>query len=415
MVANQLQEAGNGFKLDSRPEMVRFYPITVRWRQIIGGYMDELTAAIEASQEIDNPYVFGAPLTEKQEIFVGRTDIIERIEQHLLDTNRPSILLYGQRRMGKTSLLRNLRRLFQSDIVPLFVDVQGASLAGDYPDLLYNIARQVRRSAEQYGGNELPAINRERLVESPFTTLMEWLDLLEKALAVSGYRLALLAFDEIEALHHVGKRGRFDETDFLSLLRHLTQTTGYYKVLLASSRTLQEFPGWSAYLVNLQAVKISYLSREAARQLVERPVESFKLRYEAEAAGRILLLTRGHPFLVQLLCHEIVSYKNRQPPDQRRLATTADVEAAVPNALEVGQLFFEDIAQNQIGETGQAILRELAFYDNGSAGQQDLSGRFGGGFEASLALLRQRDLIEIADGRYRFQVELIRRWFQGQS
>jgi hypothetical protein len=41
-------------------------------------------------------------------IFIGRTDIVARIEQLLLDQQRPPLLLYGQRRMGKTSLLHNL-------------------------------------------------------------------------------------------------------------------------------------------------------------------------------------------------------------------------------------------------------------------------------------------------------------------
>ena len=32
--------------------------------------------------------------------------------------------------------------------------------------------------------------------------------------------------------------------------------------------------------------------------------------------------------------------------------------------------------------------------------------------DQALKLLRQRDLIETVDGAYRFQVELIRRWFE---
>lgn len=64
----------------------------------------------------------------------GRSDIVARIEQLLLDRRRPPLLLYGQRRVGRTSLLRNLGRLLPRTIAPLFVDGQRVALAGDYAD-----------------------------------------------------------------------------------------------------------------------------------------------------------------------------------------------------------------------------------------------------------------------------------------
>jgi hypothetical protein len=72
--------------------------------------------------------------TDQEEILIGRSDIVARIEQLLLDRRRPSLLLYGQRRVGRTSLLRNLGRLLPRTIVPLFVDGQRVALAGDYAD-----------------------------------------------------------------------------------------------------------------------------------------------------------------------------------------------------------------------------------------------------------------------------------------
>jgi hypothetical protein len=127
---------------------VRFRPIANAWRQILADHGRALAEAVEARQEIDNPYVIGIPLTEQQEIFVGRTDVSARIEQLLLDRRRPPLLLYGQRRMGKTSLLTNLGRLLPSTIVPLFVDLQGpATRASEHAGFLYNIARGMVDSA----------------------------------------------------------------------------------------------------------------------------------------------------------------------------------------------------------------------------------------------------------------------------
>src|SRR4030095_11613776 len=90
---------------------------------------------IEQRQEIESPYIVGVPLTAQQDIFVGRVDISAQIERLLLSRQCPPLLLYGQRRMGKTSLLNNLGRLLPSAIVPLFVDAMGpVSLASDHAE-----------------------------------------------------------------------------------------------------------------------------------------------------------------------------------------------------------------------------------------------------------------------------------------
>ena len=131
----------------------RFRPIATQWGETISAHERALALTVEQRQEIDNPYVIGVPLTAQQEIFVGRADISARIEQLLLDRRRPPLLLYGQRRMGKTSLLNNLGRLLPSSIVPLFVDLQGPSAwASDHAGLLYNVARGMSASARRQRG-----------------------------------------------------------------------------------------------------------------------------------------------------------------------------------------------------------------------------------------------------------------------
>jgi len=391
----------------------RFRPIAAHWRQIVADQVCELAEAVEARQEIDNPYIIGVPLTEQQEIFVGRTDISARIEQLLLDRRRPPLLLYGQRRMGKTSLLNNLGRLLPSTIVPLFVDLQGpATQASDHTGFLYNIVRGMVDSAERQRNLALPSLPRETLAADPFTRFDEWLDQVEGTLAGNT---ALLALDEFEALDSAITKRRFDEEVVLGMLRHLIQHRPRFKVLLSGTHTLDELQRWASYLINVQVVHISYLKEAEAHQLIERPVKDFALRYEPEASQRVLDLTRGHPALVQLLCAEIVALKNEQPLAIRRSARLADVEAAVPEALSHGSFFFADIQQNQVDAAGLALLRFLAAQGEEAVVSRDVLARqFPTELDRILDLLILRELVEPADGGYRFQVELIRRWFARQ-
>ena len=406
-VAKRLKPQLQEITRSSNKYAPRFYPIAESWLQIITNHIEELVKATELRQEIDSPYITGNPLTLEQEIFTGRDDIGLRIEQLLLDHRRPPLLLYGQRRMGKTSLLNNIRKLLPNTIIPMFVDLQGApSSASDHAGFLYNLAREMEKSAKKQGLT-LPSLTREVLKSDPFTYFYEWLDKVEQALEQNT---ALLALDEFEALDNAIAKGRFDERDVLEMLRHLIQHRPRFKILLAGSHTIKEYQRWASYLINVQVVHISYLKEAEARQLIERPVKDFTLRYEPNAVERVLQLTRCHPFLVQQLCTEIIVLKNEQDPSMRRLATLADVEAAIPEALQSGGFFFADIQNNQVDATGQAILRFIAAQGEGAiVSRQTLLQQFPN--EITFNLLLQRELIEEVDDGYSFQVELIRRWF----
>jgi hypothetical protein len=394
---------------------VRFHPIATRWQEIVIDYVRELAEVAKLRQDIDNPYIVNVPLTEQNEIFIKPVDIngtyISRyIEQFLLDRRHPPLLLSSRRRMGKTSLLNNLERWLPSTIVPMFVNLQvSVSSASDHADFLCNIARSMANSAQRQSAFTLPSFDRETVQYDSFTYFYEWLDKVEESLQQN---IALLAFDEFEALDDAIIKGRLDREDVLGMLRHLIQHRPSFKVLLASSHTIEEFQRWASYLINIQLVHISYLKKAEARQLIERPIKDFTLCYEPDAVDRVLQLTRCHPFLIQLLCAEIIALKNKEDPSMRRLATLADVEAAIPQALSVGSFFFADIQCNQIDAVGLAILQFLAAQGEGTTvSLLTVLQYFPDKFDVLNSLLQQ-ELIEKIGDSYRFQVELIRRWFK---
>jgi hypothetical protein len=392
------------------PVTEQLQPISARWLEIVSDRIRSLAETTEQLQEIDSPYIVGVPLGEQQQVFIGRSDISTRIQNLLRDRGSPSLLLYGQRRMGKTSLLYNLGRLLPTSIVPLLVDLQGPPAQSESSaGFLYQLAAAMTDSARrQRDVGALPP-SRESFSGDPFSRFYEWLDEFDHA--IQG-RTALLMLDEFEALDRAFTAGRLDGDEILSMLRHLIQHRPQFKVLLAGSHTLDEFERWSSYLINVQVVKVGYLREEEARLLVEAPVPGFALRYDPIAASRVLDLTRCHPFLLQLLCAEIVVLKNEQPPARRRQATLEDVEEAVPRALQSGTLFFSDIEHNQVDQSSLALLRLIAAREERTfARKGHLRKEFDGDFDAALGTLTRRELIEPARGGYRCQVELIRRWF----
>jgi len=403
---NDLQKLSRGLILTKDAIEVRFSSVAESWQQIISAFVDKLSIESELTQEIDNPYIAGVPLLPAQNVYINREETSLRIQQQLLDRRRSPLFIYGQRRMGKTSLLLNLGLYLPSSVMPLFIDGETLSGTVDYVDLLYAFSKDIRKSAQLHHDIKIDILTREKLHDYPFTVFSDWLDDIEQQMKTEGCEMALLMIDELEAINEVLDRNGIDAKDLLHLFRHLIQHRTYFRILLTSSYPIETFQKWAGYLINVQAIKISYLKPEEAIHLIIRPIEDFALQYHPDAVQRILDLTRGHPYLVQSLCCELVLLKNDQDLIRRRKVDVEDVELAANQVLLSASMYFMGLA-NQIGKAGQAFLQTLA--QTGRLTEQDIS--LPGQQNEIIQHLLQLDLIEINSGNYHFQVELMRRWF----
>jgi len=413
-VAHALENLQSELARDGRDRLaVRYQSVARQWHKVVTDHIAELDHLSLANGQIPNPYIVGVPLTRRQEIFVGRTDIARYVEDILRTGDHPPVLLYGPRRMGKTSLLYQLNWMLPRRILPLVVDLQGPiSLASNNVGFLHAFARGVRQAAAR---NEitLPQISREALEQEPFTIFDDWLNQVGQIVIKEGHETVLLALDEFEALDESLSAGVLEERAILGMLRHIVQHRRGVKLLLSGSHTLDEFRRWSSYLINAQVVELGYLEEAEARQLIESPIQEFPLRYEPNAVRHVLYLTQGHPYLVQLLCMEIVAYKNRQAHAQRHLATAVDVEQVIPAMLERGQQFFADIELNQVDEDGRFALRWLAIKGAGYYATVEEFDSISDELEGpkTLQQLVRRSILTNKDGQVCFQIEAVRRWF----
>ena len=126
------------------------------------------------------------------------------------------------------------------------------------------------------------------------------------------------------------------------------------------------------------------------------------MRYKAVATDHILQLTRCQPFLVQLICTDVVEHLNqvnRANKTLRRTVTLDDVDAVLDAAMEHGGFYFDDI-WHTASAAERVVLQHIA-----SATFQHAEAA-----KAPLAALQKRELIEPYQGGYRFQVPLMQRW-----
>ena len=111
------------------------------------------------------PYVTGMPL-KTDHLFVGRQDVFEYIQEHLFGTYQNNVIvLHGQRRTGKTSILYRLKKVMADTHLCVLVDMQGKAARGTL-DFLYSLADDIVYALEDQGLTlELPP--RSEFADSP--------------------------------------------------------------------------------------------------------------------------------------------------------------------------------------------------------------------------------------------------------
>jgi len=391
-----MDELIKGLSFVPTRERALFLPIAREWRNTLR----------KATGRLPNPYIAGNPLrTAATDLFVGRKDVLRQIEQHLRNRRqRPTLLLFGQRRVGKSSLLYQMVNKLSANIIPVRVDCQAGEMQESNAAFLFNLARAIVSQAAEQRALHLPALPTGQTVS--FTTFSLWLESVEQIL---GERTLLLGLDEFESLGHAVDNGWLDER-VLGFLRNLSQHHTQVDLLLAGSHRPDEIDEtWSSYLIGATVIEIAYLDPSETRRLIECPIPGFGLRYQPAAVDHIIQLTRCQPLLVQLLCQELVHLLNERG---EREAGIAEIEAVVPRALQRGSsLYFAYLRKYDAGPLGDAMLRTLAQQGPGATLTVDALTSQQPDRLAALTRLLARDLVEKIDGGVRFQIELVRRWW----
>ena len=148
----------------------------------------------------------------------------------------------------------------------------------------------------------------------------------------------------------------------LNFLRHIIQHRPAWILLFSGSHTLDEIAEyWSDYLISTRYVRITFLEKPEAVELITRPIPDFPDIYLPEAVERIIYWTHCQPYLVQLLCSELVDYLNRKYPQNnlKVKATAQDIDNIIPKALEVGSAYFNEFWDITLNSQEREFIRNL--------------------------------------------------------
>jgi hypothetical protein len=368
---------------------------------------------------IGNPFVPGPPLRPGNKMFVGREDVFDFVRDNIGARGQHNVLiLRGQRRTGKTSLaLRMPEQLDRDRYLAAYVDGQALGTEAGTDLFLRDLSWAICDGLEGYGIGCEPFSLKDsgRGATEKFER-----EFLPHVFSAIGERSLVLVFDEFEELEERVAEKKVDATIF-GFLRHLMQHIPNLAFIFVGTHRLQELSQdyWSIFFNLALHKQIGFLDEEAARRLITEPTEQDI--FDPYAVDKIIQLTAGHPYFVQLLCHYMIDFRNRS---HSQIVTVQHVRDAVPDVLvqAEGHLTHlwrtaSPIEQMVMASASRVLTRkdsvqasdlveQLAAYQADPDPQRILS--------AEEALAGQ-EIFERLSGHppsYRFKVELIRWWIE---
>lgn len=312
-------------------------------------------AAVAALRRVDlgdNPYVTGSPLepTHGHRVFFGRESLLAQIGRQV-GAHGNVILLEGNRRAGKTSILKHLEG---KDAIPGWLAVyaslqaaEGAKNVVGVPtaEVFRLIAGETAKSVTKLSidvplpnGGVItagkPALGvakacREGISDdAPFADFREYLDLILRTLETTGLRL-LLMLDEFDKLQEGIDKG-VTSPQVPENIRFLIQSNSRFSAILTGSRRLKRLreEHWSALYGLGTSVQVTALDDESARMVVTVPVEG-RLTYSTEAVESVVSLAARQPYLMQCLCNRIFDYAVQSKSQAVTLGTVDSVAKAL--------------------------------------------------------------------------------------
>jgi hypothetical protein len=361
---------------------------------------------VENERELANPYVTDEPVVEEAQFF-GRENVLAWAREVLgARGTKRVVIIQGSYRIGKSSLLSQLKRHLPQSVYLADLSVPKEDRLNS---LLWRVATSIASSLREEKGIRFSSPELNDFLSNANYFHEVFLPQVYRALK---RRRLVLAFDEVTALGAGEGSLREGFYDYLALLMESDLNLSLVLALEEWPERPPEFFGEAFRW------RIGPLDDDAARELIVEPARGV-LEYEYHAVKRIVELTSGHPYFIQLLCYVIFEHCAIEGRVSAR-----DVEGAVEEALELGlsyleRMWDESSPQARIVLAGFAALRGA----HGILLEQDLRYFLGQrGVQLSPSDMSQgcqelvdRDVLErLGAMSYRFRVELVRVWLRGR-
>ncbi|HEX6739126.1 MAG TPA: ATP-binding protein, partial [Vicinamibacteria bacterium] len=288
-----------------------------------------------------NPYIAGAPVLA-EDMFFGRQKLLARILNVL---HHNSLMITGERRIGKTTFLYHLKKALEADeasdyqFFPVFTDLQGVREDDFFHSVMADVVDGLSLSPETSASLRFQPAAEAGYEGRDFSHDLQRVIEELKRRTSRRVKLALL-IDEVDVLNQFSERinqrlrGIFMKT-FSEHLVAVMSGVGIRRIWTSEGSPWYNF---------FDEIELTAFSREEAEALIREPVAGV-FRYEPEAVETILALSQLKPYVIQKLCIHAV---NQMLEQRRSLVTSDDVEAAREALGREAQAEDEPVAAGEV-------------------------------------------------------------------
>jgi HEAT repeat protein len=300
-----------------------------------------------------SPYVPGQPVKTPQ-MFYGRKEVFAWIHQNISGAYQQNILvLHGERRMGKTSILY---QLLNRPPTPQHLCV---FFSLEFPppitlgDLFSGMALRIRNQMIKFDLN-LPAPVAEDFRDDAQRSFLNFCESLESKL---GDRRLLVMVDEIDILIDKVEKGVLSE-DVFHFIRGLMQHSEKITFIFTGAYKLREMlKDDKSILFNMvMPYRISHLNHNEAEALIVKPLGEY-LAYDGLVVDKILGATACHPYYIQYICDSLVKLAQRK---QKNFVSLPDLDVVLREVIEDNTGNLQRAVYAPLSAPEQRVLAALA-------------------------------------------------------
>ena len=408
----------------------------ISWRNADGSRGSESVDCRLAPQRTDidwdslartSPYSL-KPIRDPNDL-IGRDELLEELVASMTATDMGSCIVSGQKRVGKTSIVRSLEARLGAEAPSIATAyLQVSPYKASVLSLYRAISESILEAARGVPGVKLDILHSAELpsFELGPSDLLSVVAAIRRA-GVSRLLLVLDEFDELpsDLLGYTDEAGGFFNT-----LRDLTSSEDTALVLVGGENLSFVLTAYGSALNLVDSHRVDYFRREDQysdyADLIRVPTAA-TLEFEADAVDALYEESAGHPYFTKMICRSVFALAAK-----RRDASITSTEIGDAVATELAHAsttafshFWDDgiyeqdaVARREVARKRRATLLAVGRSFAGSLAStreavETEAARVGldaADARGALVNLEQRGVLQAQDDRLRAFVPFFGRW-----
>ncbi len=430
-VSNIIREQG-AFNLNVK------FSYKVRGSEDVMTFPENLAVRLYSENEFDeitNPFAATADSgpVQDEKMFYGRSEFIDNIKNSILESSSKCVIIYGQKRSGKSSVLFHLKKQLNQSANAFCISFSLGEIVEDLSaqTFYYKVLSEIEDSLESISndGNSIPkftAPTLSELKEAPSLIFNDYMKKFRKECSATiGWenKNLVLLIDEFTYIYTAIQKDLLSD-QFMKTWKSFVEKSFFTSILIGQDIMPKFKMAYQNEFGIAEDKRLSYLSKEDAIKLIEEPIWDKKRnrsRYLGKAMDLILDYTSSNPYYIQIFCARLVEYMNSQKAISVTEADVYDVaqtfirgeQSLSPdkfdNLITAGDADIEAFNPQDILET----LKEIAFASKNldSCSRESIKLRDKEMEEQILLDLKTREVISCPQpGFFKIKVRLFKEW-----